>query len=204
MKDMDILEYFNEDSFETKILNDLDDFNDTEQYRREQLARGTNVVKLTDNDVKLKAKDDSKETGIRTKYIGTKRVRDLDTGQIFDLEYMEKEVSHNLIKGGWRRVYMENFMEILTECSASKKVKIIDFILSNLDSENKFTQTQDYIAKKIGVSRGTVIETFKYLLSKKFMVKKGTAYVVNTKYVCAFGSDKKNATIAVKYFSKDE
>lgn len=191
MKHMDTLEYFNKD-----------DVNDIEQYHKEQLVRGTNAVELTDNNVKIKVKDDSKESGIYTKYIGTRKMRDLETGEIVELEYMEKAVSHTL-KGGWRRVYMENFMEILTECSASKKVKIIDFILSNLDSENKFTETQKSIIQKLGVSKPTIIETFKYLISKKFMVKKGTAYIVNIKYVCAFGSDKKNATIAVKYFSKD-
>lgn len=147
---------------------------------------------------------ETKETGIKTKFLGTKRFKDLETGEIVELEYAEKKVSHSL-KRGWRRVYLENFMEILTGIySQGKKIEVVEFLLENLNSENQFTQTQDYVAKRLEMSKKTVNDAFKYLVDADFMKKIGTAYIVNPKYVCAFGSDKKNATIAIKYSYDEE
>lgn len=147
---------------------------------------------------------ETKETGIKTKFIGTKRFRDLDTGEIVELEYAEKKVSHSL-KRGWRRVYLENFMEILTGIySQGKKIDVVEFLLENLNSENQFTQTQEYVVKKLNISKQTVNDAFKYLVEQDFMKKIGSVYVINPKYVCAFGSDKKNATIAIKYSYDEE
>lgn len=152
---------------------------------------------------KIKVQE-SKETGIKTHYLGKRTMRDMETGEVIELEYVEKKVSHSL-KRGWRRVYMENFMELLTGIYGNmKQLDVVEFILDNLDSENKFTHTQMMIAEEIGVSFATVNKIFQYLVANDFMRKKGTAYVVNPKYVCAFGSDKKNATIAVNYSYDNE
>lgn len=147
---------------------------------------------------------EKKDTGIRTQFFGKRTVVDVDTGERFDIEYAEKKVSHSL-KRGWRRVYLENFMEILTGIySQGKKIDVVEFLLENLNSENQFTQTQDYVVKKLNISKQTVNDAFKYLVEQNFMKKIGSVYVVNPNYVCAFGSDKKNATIAVKYSYDEE
>lgn len=147
---------------------------------------------------------EKKETGIRTQFFGKRVVRDVETGETFELEYAEKKVSHCL-KRGWRRVYLENFMEILTGIySQGKKIDVVEFLLENLNSENQFTQTQDYVVKKLNISKQTVNDAFKYLVEQNFMKKIGSVYVVNPNYVCAFGSDKKNATIAVRYSYDEE
>ncbi|HED4594487.1 TPA: replication/maintenance protein RepL [Campylobacter jejuni] len=149
--------------------------------------------------------DDSprKSSGIKTTYVGHRTFVDRDTGEVIELEYVEKKVSHTLPKG-WKRVYLENFMEILTGLySSGKKLDIIEFILENLNSENQLTLTQAQVMKKLGVSSKTIVETYKYLVDMDFMKKKGSVFVVNPKYVCAFGSDKKNRTIAINY-SYDE
>lgn len=143
--------------------------------------------------------ESNKESGIKTTYVGTRKLRDIETGELVELEYMEKQVSHSL-KRGWRRVYMENFMELLTGLySAGRKIDVIDFILENLNSDNQLTLTQQQVIQKTGISAQTVVDTYKHLVANDFMKKQGAVYVVNPKYVCAFGSDKKNATIAVKY-----
>lgn len=154
-------------------------------------------------NTKIKIQE-SKDTGIKTHYIGTRRVRDIETGEMIELEYVEKKVSHSL-KRGWRRVYMENFMELLSSLySAGRKIDVIEFILDNLNSENQLTLTQTQVIEKTGVSRPVVVETYKHLIEHDFMKKQGAVYVVNPKYVCAFGSDKKNATIAVNYSYDNE
>lgn len=142
---------------------------------------------------------DNKEIGIKTSFIGTRKLRDIETGEVIELDYLEKKVSHTL-KRGWRRVYLENFMELLTGLYASgKKIEIIEFILDNLDSENKLCLTQEQVRQEVLASRQTIVDTYKYLIENDFMTKKGTVYIVNPKFVCAFGSDKKNKNIMISY-----
>ncbi|EAK7751997.1 hypothetical protein E7L98_09495, partial [Campylobacter jejuni] len=84
-----------------------------------------------------------------------------------------------------------------------KKIDIVEYILENLNSENQLTLTQEQVMKATKVSRQTIVDTYKHLIEMDFMKKKGSVFVVNPKYVCAFGSDKKNRTIAINY-SYDE
>lgn len=165
-------------------------------------AKIHNVETLDDSGYKPL---ETKETGIRTTYVGTKTLRDTQTGELIELEYIEKKVSHSL-KKGWRRVYLENFMEILTGLySSTKKLDIIEFILNNLNSENQLTLTQEQVRKKCGnVSTKTIVELYKYLIDNDFMKKQGAVFVVNPKFVCAMGSDKKNRMIGIRYSYEDE
>lgn len=142
--------------------------------------------------------NEAKESGVITKYYGKRTFKDIETGELIELEYFDKAVKHTL-QGGWRRVYMENFMEILTDLTNSKKLSVVEYILANLDSENKFTKTQAQISEAIKVSRPIVIQTYKYLISINFMKKTGLCYTINPKFVCAWGSDKKNARILINY-----
>lgn len=144
-----------------------------------------------------------KEAQVKTAFLGRRQYIDKLTGEVIELEYIEKKVSHSLNRG-WRRVYLENFMELLTGLyAAGRKIDVIEFILDNLDSNNKLTISQTEVIEKSGVSKKTVIETYKYLIKNGFMRKKGTVYIVNPKYICAFGSDRKNANILIN-FSSDE
>lgn len=160
-----------------------------------------NSQKLKHERHKIKIKE-KKEVGITTEYIGTETYyKKSANGNLVpvEVELIQKKVSHSLRKG-WRRVYLEQFMELMTGLySSNKKMDIIEFIINNLDSENKLTLTQAQVMEKVKVSTKTIVETYKYLIENDFMKKIGTAFVVNPKYVCAFGSDKKNRMIAIKY-----
>lgn len=160
-------------------------------------------VSLVD-ETRIKVDDSPRKvSGIKTNYIGRRTFVDRETGEVIELEYVEKKVSHTL-KKGWRRVYLEQFMEVLTSLySSAKKIDIVEYILENLNSENQLTLTQEQVMKATKVSRQTIVDTYKHLIEMDFMKKKGSVYVVNPKYVCAFGSDKKNRTIAINY-SYDE
>ncbi|EAI4071411.1 hypothetical protein APU49_08830 [Campylobacter jejuni] len=156
------------------------------------------------DETRIKVDDNPrKSSGIKTTYFGHRTFVDRDTGEVIELEYVEKKVSHTL-KKGWRRVYLEQFMEVLTSLySSAKKIDVVEYILENLNSENQLTLTQTQVIKATKVSRPIVVETYKHLIEMDFMKKKGSVFVVNPKYVCAFGSDKKNRTIAINY-SYDE
>lgn len=147
---------------------------------------------------------DNKASGITTQYLGRRVVQDVKTGEFIELEYAEKKVKHTM-KRGWRRVYLEQFMEILTGLySAGRKIDVVEFILENLNSENQLTLTQSQVIEKSKISRPTVVETYKYLIEKNFMKKVGAVFVINPEFVAAFGSDRKNAIIAIKYCDEKE
>lgn len=154
------------------------------------------VTQESDKKIKI---DENKQTGIRTIYQGTKIFKNVETGEIIELDYIEKKVNHTL-KRGWRRVYLEQFLECLTGLYASgKKLRIVYYILDNLDSENKFTITQAQVINETKISSKTVVETYKYLVDIDFMRKTGLCYTINPRFVCAIGSDKKNASILIKF-----
>lgn len=150
---------------------------------------------------------EKKEVGITTEVIGTETYyRKLENGTLepVEVELIQKKVSHNL-KGGWRRVYMENFMELVTGIYGNiKQLEVVDFILSNLNSDNQFVYTQTQISEKTKISFPTINKIFQYLIDSDFMRKKGAIYIVNPKYVCAFGSDKKNQKILIEYSESKE
>lgn len=157
--------------------------------------------KLKYQKTKRKVKE-NKETGITTEVIGTETYyRKLENGVLepVEVELIQKKVSHTL-KGGWRRVYMENFMELITGIYGNmKQLEVVDFILSNLNSDNQFVYTQSQISESTKISFPTINKIFQYLIESNFMRKKGAIYIINPKFVCAFGSDKKNKRIMIEY-----
>jgi len=143
--------------------------------------------------------NETKEQGIITQYIGKRELIDINTGDRVELEMVEKRVKHTQ-KRGWRRVYLENFLEILTGLyNNGKKIEVVEFILNNLNSENQLTLTQNQVIEKSKISRRTVVDTYKYLVQSNFMKKQGAVFVINPEFINAFGSDKKNGIIAIKY-----
>ncbi|HEF7493805.1 TPA: hypothetical protein SA874_001761, partial [Campylobacter jejuni] len=71
------------------------------------------------DETRIKVDDNPrKSSGIKTTYVGHRTFVDRDTGEVIELEYVEKKVSHTL-KKGWRRVYLEQFMEVLTSLYSS-------------------------------------------------------------------------------------
>ena len=142
-------------------------------------------------ETKIKV-DEKKEVGIVTKCYGTRIVTDEETGIKMEVEFFEKQVKHNL-PGGWRRVYWENMKEVFTGLyNNGKKMEVVDFIIANLNSENQLTLTQNQVIEKPKISRKTVVDTYKHLINIKFMKKVGSVFIVNPKFMAAFGSDKKN------------
>lgn len=141
---------------------------------------------------------------IKTSLQGQITLVDKNTGEILPVVAIEKSVPSSL-KGGWRRVYLEQFMVILSRLySSARKIDVVEYILDNLDYENKFTMTQEQVANELKVSRQTIVETFKVLRGEGFMIKTGLCYTISPEYVCAMGSDAKNANILLKIRKAEE
>ena len=138
---------------------------------------------------------------VTTEYKGKKRVKDLDTGEIFEIDYIKKTTDRQL-KGGWRRVYLGDFLEVLLEIG-NTKIKVLEYILNNLDSNNKLTMSIRQVAIRVGISYQTTFETFKKLEEKGLIRKIDTAWVVMPSFVSTFGSDAKNARLLTEYSEAD-
>lgn len=140
--------------------------------------------------------------GVTTEYKGKRRVKDLDSGEIFEIDYIKKTTDRRL-KGGWKRVYLGDFLEILLEIG-NTKIKVLEFVLNNVDSNNKLTMSVLQVSNKVGISYKTTHETFKRLAEKGLIKKIGTAWVVMPSFVSTFGSDAKNARLLTEYSDAEE
>lgn len=134
-------------------------------------------------------------------YLGKRRFKDLDTGEIIEMDYIKKSVGHSF-KKGWRRIYLADFLSILDEIG-NAKIKVMEFILDSLDSNNKLTLSIADVARKVNITYKTVHTTFKALEEKKLIKKIGTAWVVMPDIVSSFGSDAKNARLLTEYTEEE-
>lgn len=135
------------------------------------------------------------------KYLGKRQLKDMSTGEVIEIDYIQKKVHHDL-KGGWRRVYLADFLEVLLSIG-NAKIKILEFLLSNLDSNNKLNLTMREVSKRTKISYQTTWNTFKEVERAGLIKKVGTAWVVMPNFVSTFGSDKKNARLLTEYLSDE-
>lgn len=141
-------------------------------------------------------------SNVTTEYKGKRRVKDLDSGEIFEIDYIKKTTDRRL-KGGWKRVYLGDFLEVLLEIG-NTKIKVFEFVLNNVDTNNKLTMSILQVSEKVGISYKTTHETFKKLAEKGLIRKYGTAWVVMPSFVSTFGSDAKNARLLTEYSEAEE
>lgn len=138
---------------------------------------------------------------VTSEYKGKKRVKDLETGEIYEIDYIKKTTDRQL-KGGWRRVYLGDFLDILLEVGNSK-IKVLEYILNNLDSNNKLCKSVRQVAEATKISYPTTHEAFKIFAKKGLLKKIDTVWVVMPSFVSTFGSDAKNARLLTEYSEAD-
>lgn len=136
-----------------------------------------------------------------TKYLGHQQFINPKTGETLDCDVMLRE--HKDMKKGWNRVYLGAFMDLLIDISSSKAVKIVEFILDNLNSDHQFVYSIRDTAEKCGMAYSTAQIAFWQLKKANFIRQEGKVYIVNPEFVGSFGSDKKNKSILIR-FSKAE
>lgn len=132
-----------------------------------------------------------------TKYLGRQQLINSTTGETLDCDVLLRE--HKEMKKGWNRVYLGAFMDLLIDISSSKAVKIVEFILDNLNSDHQFVYSIQQTADKVGISYKTTQVTFSELKKANFLRQQGRVYIVNPEFVGSFGSDKKNKSILIKF-----
>lgn len=138
---------------------------------------------------------------MKTKYLGQQQLINLKTGEALDCDVLIRE--HTEMKRGWNRVYLGAFMDLLIDISSSKAVKIVEFILDNLNSDHQFVYSIRDTAEKCGMAYSTAQIAFWQLKKANFIRQEGRVYIVNPEFVGSFGNDKKNKSILIR-FSKAE
>ena len=114
-----------------------------------------------------------------TDEISSENLGELDlmsaSGEVFRVVRVRKK---SKFKGGWRRVFIRDYMDILTGLyQHAAKLDVVAWIIDNLDSQNRLIYNQTQVAEKSGIGRVTVNHTFRFLLQKKMLVKFGNVYV---------------------------
>ena len=134
---------------------------------------------------------------MKTVYKGVKELIDPDTGEITKFDIISKKYDI-LDRKGWRRVILTDLMNIL-EIIGNKKIKIIQYLIDNMDSNNQINTNYREISKNTGISYKTVADTFKLLKEANLIKKYGGVYVLNCSIVSAYGSSDKNRNLIINY-----
>ena len=79
----------------------------------------------------------------------------------------------------FHKIWLGHVMESL-DIIGNKKVKILQFIINNMNKENQFLYTYSMIEKETNISRATIAETMTSLQSADFLKKvKNGHYEIN-------------------------
>lgn len=85
-------------------------------------------------------------------------------------------------RGGFAITYLSELVKLI-DTIGNKKMKVVRYILQNMDSANKLTETTEEIARHCAVSRSVVSETLKLLDDVGFIARKTGVVMLSPKIV---------------------
>lgn len=140
-----------------------------------------------------------KTTRKKTKVIGQETYIKQDTGELVDMNVVEIEERD----ANFHKLWLGHIMQTL-DIIGNQKIRVVNYILENINSENLFVGTQRAIAENIEASTKTVNVTIKALIDSDFMtfVQDGV-YRVNPNVIFK-GSKNKRMNILYKYHDSRE
>lgn len=131
------------------------------------------------------------------KYMGTKRVMDIESGEVLDMDVVSKNYDI-LDRKGWRRVYMADLMAAIEQIG-NKKIQVLEYLVDNMDANNFINKSQRQMAEESGISLKTITETMNALYKSNLIIKTRGGYAFNGEIIGAFGSKEKNKMLLIKY-----
>jgi len=109
------------------------------------------------------------------KVIGTETYIKQDTGEICEMNVVKIEERD----ANFHKLWLGHIIQAM-DIIGNQKIKVLNFILNNLDRENQLIMTQRKVSERSGVSIATVTDTMKSLQNADFLVKINSgAYKVN-------------------------
>lgn len=100
------------------------------------------------------------------------------TGEIKKVDVIIKEIP----RSGFAITYLSAIVNMI-ENLGNKKMQVVKYILQNMDSNNKLSETTREVAQGCGVSLQTVIETLKLLESCGIVARKTGTIMLSPKLV---------------------
>lgn len=123
------------------------------------------------------------KTRRKTKVIGHQKLL-TENGEIVECQVVSIEERD----ANFHKIWLGHIIQSL-DLVGNQKIRLITFILQNIDSENRVVMTQRKIAEKSGISVFTVNETIKVLQESNFLTKINSgAYQVNPNLIFKGGT----------------
>lgn len=105
-----------------------------------------------------------KTTRKKTKIVGQQTFINQKTGDLVDMNVIEVEERD----ANFHKLWLGHIIQTL-DIIGNKKIKVVNYIMENINKENLFIGTQRAIADEIKVSLFTVQETMKALQQSNFL-----------------------------------
>ena len=116
------------------------------------------------------------------------------TGEIKEVDVVIKPTSrHNFYIA-----YLTAIIQMI-DSIGNQKMKVVKYILKNMDSNNKLNETTAEISKHSGVSEKTVIETLKLLEKADIIARKTGLVMLSPKFVHK-GNVQKERFLMTKFY----
>lgn len=138
----------------------------------------------------------------KTIYKGIRRLQDLDTGEIIEVDETLKNINEN--RNGFEITYLSYLVDLFDELGG-KKYLVFKYIIKNKNLDNQLIITTKELAEKTGVSEPTVIATLKLLKNANLIQTRTGAIMLNPK-IAHKGKNSKERYLLQKFvsFSEDE
>lgn len=167
---------------------------------KEQEEKNKKTLERLDQLEKVKNKSNKKSIKIKKQQVvGKQNYINQETGEIIETVVVQKNVEQDF---NFHKVWIIDLMSIIGEMG-NKKIKIIEYILDNINKDNIIYFTYTKLGKELKVSKPTIIDTIKSLIEKNFMKKLQIGvYQVNPDLVVK-GSTGKRINLLIQYNKND-
>ena len=135
----------------------------------------------------------------KVKVIGTKTYIDKDTGELEKMRVISIEERD----ANFHKIWLGHVVQSL-DLIGNKKIKVLSYLMENLNSENMFLKSQKEVAESLNVSIQTVSRTFRALQESDFMRQtKYGIYQVNPDIIFKGGKEKR-LNVLLQYHQADK
>lgn len=118
-------------------------------------------------------------------------------GEPQEVNVLVKQVART----GFMITYLADLVGMI-DTIGNKKMKVVKYILSHMDSNNKLTETEQEISDHCGVSRATVHDTLKMLSDVHFIARKQGVVMLSPR-IAHRGNAKREHYLMTKFYELD-
>jgi DNA-binding transcriptional ArsR family regulator len=129
-----------------------------------------------------------------TKFHGMRRICDVDTGDIMNVQVVDKSVGDR----GFKKIWMAQILDLVDEVG-NAKMKVLAWLIDEADSKNQVLATLTEIAEATDTSRATVQRLMSVLKKANVIAEtRRSLWRLNPDVVFA-GSHDKRMSVLIRY-----